>query len=151
MIEFKQGNILESDTEIIVITVNTKGVMGAGLALASKKIFPDNYKAYKKYCEEGLLKPGKLFVYIQKRGSLGPLTIVNFATKDHWRNDSRIEWIKSGLGELRNLMVDLDYKSCSIPALGCSNGHLLYDDVKPLIVNMCESLPDVKFYIYEPL
>lgn len=149
MIEFKSGNIVEADTEAVICTVNCVGVMGKGVALEFKKVFPDNYKAYRKYCQNRLLKPGKLFVFIQHRGSLGDLTIINFATKDNWKNDSRIEWIKSGLEELRNLIVDLQLCSVSIPKLGAGNGNLPWEEVKPLIIEMCESLPKVRFVIYE--
>jgi O-acetyl-ADP-ribose deacetylase (regulator of RNase III) len=149
MIEFKQGNIVESDAEAVVNTVNCLGVSGAGIALQFKKVFPDNYKAYRKHCEDQLLKPGHLFVYIQHRGSLGDLTIVNFATKDNWRNDSSMEWIKSGLEELRKLIIDLQLCSVSMPKLGCGNGGLDYNDVKPLIVEFADSLPKVRVVVYE--
>ena len=149
MIEFKTGNIVEADTEAVVNTVNCLGVCGKGIALQFKKVFPDNYKVYRKHCEDRLLKPGKLFVYIQHRGSLGDLTIVNFATKDNWRNDSRIEWIKDGLEQLRRLIIDLQLCSISIPRLGCGNGGLSWGEVKPLIVEMCKSLPKVRCVIYE--
>lgn len=52
MILFKNGDIFESKCEAIVNTVNTKGVMGKGLALEFKKRFPQNFIAYKKACTE---------------------------------------------------------------------------------------------------
>ena len=37
---YKKGNILESDAEALVNTVNTQGVMGKGIALQFKNAFP---------------------------------------------------------------------------------------------------------------
>jgi O-acetyl-ADP-ribose deacetylase (regulator of RNase III) len=46
MIEYKQGDILNENTEAIINTVNCVGIMGRGLALQYKNKFPDNYKSY---------------------------------------------------------------------------------------------------------
>lgn len=150
MIEFTKGNIVEADTEAVVNTVNCLGVCGKGVALEFKKVFPDNYKAYRKHCEDRRLKPGKLFVYVQSRGKeLGNLVIINLATKDNWRNDSRIEWIKNGLEELRNLIVDLQLCSVAMPKIGCGNGNLSWDEVKQLVIEFAESLPKTRIVVYE--
>ena len=46
MIEFTKGDILESDAEALVNTVNCVGIMGRGIALQFKEKFPANFKAY---------------------------------------------------------------------------------------------------------
>ncbi len=46
MIHYIEGNILESDAEALVNTGNTIGVVGKGIALQFKKIYPHNDKAY---------------------------------------------------------------------------------------------------------
>ncbi len=38
--KYTVGNILEAQTEALVNTVNTAGVMGKGIALLFKKAFP---------------------------------------------------------------------------------------------------------------
>ena len=56
MIEFTSGDILKSDAEALVNTVNCVGVMGRGIALQFKNAFPENFKAYEAACrrqEEG--------------------------------------------------------------------------------------------------
>ena len=46
MIQYVEGNILESDAMALVNTVNLVGVMGKGIALQFKKQFPINFKLY---------------------------------------------------------------------------------------------------------
>ena len=41
--KFTTGNILESNAEALVNTVNTVGVMGKGIALQFKERYTDNY------------------------------------------------------------------------------------------------------------
>ena len=46
MIELKSGDIFREDVEALVNSVNCVGVMGRGIALQFKNLFPDNYEAY---------------------------------------------------------------------------------------------------------
>ena len=46
MIHYKSANLLESEAEALVNTVNTVGVMGKGIALQFKHRFPNNFKLY---------------------------------------------------------------------------------------------------------
>ena len=55
-------NVARSDAEIIVNTVNCKGRMGKGVALAMKQRFPEIMPAYEAACEEGRLRPGTMMV-----------------------------------------------------------------------------------------
>lgn len=48
MIELVRGNLLEADVEALVNPVNIVGVMGKGLALAFKQVFPETFGRIKK-------------------------------------------------------------------------------------------------------
>lgn len=60
MITYQTGNILHDQADAIINTVNTVGVMGKGLALQFKKAFPDNFKEYKKACDNKSIATGKV-------------------------------------------------------------------------------------------
>lgn len=47
-----------------------------------------------------------------------PRYIVNFPTKNHWRNPSKIEYISDGLDDLVKQIQKHSIQSISIPALG---------------------------------
>ena len=148
MITFRQGNLLDAGTEAVVNTVNTVGVMGKGIALQFRETFPDNYKAYLDAIKRGEVKIGSMLV--TKTGNLNGLQyIVNFPTKEHWRNPSRIEYIEKGLVDLRKIIQDLSIQSIAVPPLGCGNGGLHWDDVRPLIEKHLGDLP-AEILVYEP-
>jgi O-acetyl-ADP-ribose deacetylase (regulator of RNase III) len=47
------GDLLKQDkVDIICHQANTKGVMGAGIALQIKRIYPEVYQKYKLYCDQ---------------------------------------------------------------------------------------------------
>ncbi|RBP85979.1 O-acetyl-ADP-ribose deacetylase (regulator of RNase III) [Cytobacillus firmus] len=149
VLHFVKGNLLSADTEALVNTVNTVGVMGKGIALQFKQAFPDNFKEYKKACNKGMVSPGKMFIY-ENHSLSNPKYIINFPTKRHWKSMSKMQDIKDGLKAFREDLINLNIKSVSLPPLGCGNGGLEWSEVKPLITSSLEDLHDVDIYIYEP-
>lgn len=150
MITLHSTNLLRSDAEALVNTVNTVGIMGKGVALQFKEYFPLNYKLYKKACEAGEVKLGKMFV--TETGQLtGPRYIINFPTKADWRSYSKLSNIAEGLDDLVRIIQEKQIKSIAVPPLGCGNGGLDWKEVKPLIVSKLSVLePYVQIAIFEP-
>lgn len=150
MIEYKKGNLLESGAEALVNTVNCVGVMGKGIALQFKQAFPDNFKEYEKACKNNLVMPGKMFI-VRTGSMFNPQYIINFPTKRHWKEKSKIEDIKSGLVDFVDKIREYRIKSVAIPPLGCGNGGLDWDQVRPLIEESALKVPDVLFLVYPPV
>ncbi len=149
MIEYKIGDMLTEDVEAIVNTVNCVGVMGRGIALQFKKAYPNNFKAYANACKSEKVRPGEMFVF--PTGLLtNPKFIVNFPTKRHWREKSRIEDIESGLSSLVGQIKDLGIKSIAVPPLGSGLGGLDWNVVRALIEEAFENLEGVRVVVFEP-
>ena len=149
MLNLKRGNLLEEKTEALVNTVNCVGVMGRGIALQFKRAFPENFKQYQKAYKSGEVQPGQILT-VDMGLLLNPRYIINFPTKRHWRQKSRIEDIQSGLEALVEEVRLRKINSIAIPPLGCGNGGLSWDDVKPLIIQAFEPLPAVEVVLFEP-
>lgn len=149
MIRTTTGDILKSETEALVNTVNCVGAMGRGIALQFKQQFPANYKAYAAACEREEVQPGRMFVFDTGELTL-PRYIINFPTKRHWRGKSRIEDIKAGLLALADEVRVRGIRSVAIPPLGSGLGGLNWAEVKPLIEHVFSTLTDVDVQIFEP-
>jgi len=149
MIKFTKGNILESDAQALVNTVNTVGVMGKGIALQFKRAFPNNYKAYSKACKNDLVDIGKLFVFKDMNLTAGEKIIINFPTKKHWRNSSEYTFIETGLDDLIRIIESYSIQSIAIPPLGAGNGGLNWARVKKIIETKLKDI-DIEIFIYEP-
>lgn len=128
MLIYRRTSLFESPAQTLVNTVNCVGVMGKGLAQAFKEREPDMFKAYKRICDQKALAPGKLWLW---RGSGS--WVLNFPTKVHWRHPSRIEWIEQGLEKFVSAYAAQGITEISFPRLGCGNGNLDWDDVRPLM------------------
>lgn len=149
MINFFHGDILKANAEALVNTVNCVGVMGRGIALQFKNMFPDNYKAYAAACKKNIVQPGKMFVFDSGKLTT-PRYIINFPTKRHWRGKSRIDDIESGVASLVDEVLKRDIKSIAIPPLGSGLGGLDWNEVKKIIVQGFSHLQSVDVQIYEP-
>jgi len=149
MIQFKIGNLLESDAEALVNTVNTDGIMGKGIALQFKNQFPNNYKEYVKACKDGSIGIGKLLVFEEETLLNGNKLIINFPTKTSWRKPSEYSYIEMGLKNLVEIIEERKIKSIAIPPLGAGNGGLDWNSVKQLLLQFLQNV-DCDIYIYEP-
>lgn len=149
MISLTQGNLLEADAEALVNTVNTKGIMGKGIALMFKERFPENFEAYSRACKRGEVSIGRMFV-TKRENLFGPQWIINFPTKTHWRVNTRLAWIEEGLKDLVQVIEHNRIRSIAVPSLGCGNGGLDWVAVRPLIVAALKQVDGVDATIYEP-
>lgn len=146
MFFYMTGDLLQSSAEALVNTVNCEGYMGKGIAYQFKLKFPQNNIDYTRACKKGMLKPGKLHYYCEN-GKI----IINFPTKDKWRNKSKLNYIEDGLDALILLIENLNIKSIAIPPLGSGNGGLIWLDVKKIISEKLEEISRyVDIYLYEP-
>ena len=58
MIIYQDTNLLLSPAQTLVNTVNTVGVMGAGIAKEFKRYYPKMFVTYRKVCRAQLFEPG---------------------------------------------------------------------------------------------
>ncbi len=124
--------MLEAKTEALVNAVNCVGVMGKGIALQFRREFSEDYfKDYKRACQSGELAIGKVHVHELKTpkfdaqvSDASPRFVVNFPTKNHWREQRRIEDIESGLQSLVEAVESCGIK-CSLNV--SKNSSFLFD------------------------
>ncbi|MBL4686074.1 MAG: macro domain-containing protein [Nannocystaceae bacterium] len=146
-IEQGTGNLLLAEVDALINTVNTQGVMGKGIALQFKKAFPEVFQSYSRACKSGEVVPGRVHVVHRL---VAPRFIINFPTKKHWRNPSKLEYVRDGLVDLVKQVRALKIQSIAIPPLGCGYGGLDWKNVRPLIEAAFSGLSDVRVLLYAP-
>ena len=142
MLSYIQGDLLSSPAQVQVNTVNTVGVMGKGIALQFKNKYPAMFRSYQKVCENHSLDIGNLYLWKSPEK-----WILMFPTKKHWRNPSKIEYIESGLKKFVENYDKLQIESIAFPKLGCGNGNLDWNIVRPVMERYLKNLP-ITVYIY---
>ncbi|MBO9122212.1 MULTISPECIES: macro domain-containing protein [unclassified Rhizobium] len=143
MLVYRRTDLFSSPAQTLVNTVNCVGVMGKGIAKEFKEREPDMFAAYKRICDQKLLSPGKLWLW------RGPnYMTLNFPTKMHWRGPSKLEWIEAGLKKFVSTFERTGIKEISFPRLGCGNGGLDWDEVRPLMEKYLTPLP-IDIYVHD--
>jgi O-acetyl-ADP-ribose deacetylase (regulator of RNase III) len=141
-IRYTTGDIFTSPTQVIVNPVNCRGVMGAGLALAFKQRYPEMFAAYVQECQSDRLCIGQPTLYRASQP-----WILNFPTKDHWRNPAKLEYIEQGLQFFATNYRQMGITSIAFPKLGAGLGKLSWDEVRLLMESYLEPLEcDVTIY-----
>jgi O-acetyl-ADP-ribose deacetylase (regulator of RNase III) len=149
MIRYTKGNLLEASADALVNTVNEIGVMGKGIALQFSEAFPASSREYQRAAKERRVYVGRVLV-TTGNDLLGPRWIIHFTTKKHWRQPSRLEWVREGLKDLVRVVREKDIRSIALPPLGCGNGGLEWTQVRREIEGAFASLPDVEVTVFEP-
>jgi O-acetyl-ADP-ribose deacetylase (regulator of RNase III) len=149
MLTITNGDLLKANAEAIINTVNCVGIMGKGIALQFKQAFPANYEAYRRACDAGEVRLGKMHVF-DTGSMIFPRYIINFPTKGHWKAKSRIQDIQSGLDDLIRVIRERKIKSVAVPPLGCGNGGLDWSEVEPLISDAFAAVPEVDAQLFSP-
>ena len=149
MIERRVGDLFREDVEALVNTVNCVGVMGRGIALQFRRMFPENFRAYAEACRRAEVRPGRMFVYESDR-MVNPRYIINFPTKRHWRGKSRMEDIDAGLVALVQEITERKIQSIAIPPLGSSLGGLNWTEVRPRIESALGGIDGLTVLLFEP-
>jgi O-acetyl-ADP-ribose deacetylase (regulator of RNase III) len=145
-ITFRTGDLLTSDAQALINTVNCVGVMGKGLALEFRKRYPLMFEDYVERCKAGRVRTGEPYLY---RDTLIPPWIINFPTKQHWRGKSKMEYIDSGLRYLVPHLGEWGVSSVAVPPLGCGHGGLRWTDVRPRVEAAFDQTM-IEVTVYEP-
>lgn len=149
MIKYTTGDLFSDDADALINTVNTEGVMGKGLAFQFKERFPKNFMIYRDACKKEILSTGKVLL-VKNTENTGPKYIINFPTKAHWREKSKIEYIEQGLDDLVHIVKKEGIKSVAVPALGSGLGGLPWSQVERVIYDKLNNVKDVEWRVYAP-
>lgn len=146
------SNLLDDDAVVLVNTVNTVGVMGAGIALAFKRRFPAMFRQYETDCRMRLYRTGEVRHWDFVDDETGEARFVlNFPTKAHWRQPSRYEYVESGLASLTAWLMLHRPSSIAMPPLGCGLGGLDWSVVSTMIERSAQHWPDgIELRLYVP-
>lgn len=155
MIIYTDENLFLSPAQTLVNTVNTVGVMGKGIAKEFKKYYPLMYEKYRVLSKSNRLDIGQLMLskdepVLYRKKEIGKYRrrwVLNFPTKRHWRNKSKIEYIDAGLAKFVKEYKHKNIESVSFPPLGVGNGGLKWNDVKKLMVHYLSQV-DIPVYIH---
>lgn len=141
-----KGNLFTSKAQTLVNTVNTVGIMGAGIALEFRLRYPAMFEKYVELCKKKQISIGKLWLF-----KAADRWILNFPTKVDWKDDSKIEYLENGLQKFVDTYKEKGITSVAFPVLGANLGNIPEDksiEIMRRYLSKCD-IP-VEIYSYDP-
>lgn len=139
------ADIFAMEADVIINPVNChvhklQAGWQKGLAGAFETRFPGSQAPLRNACAEGKMRPGMVQPVRVDRATgekspEGDMFVLNVATKDHWKNPSRMEWVDDGLRKVAEFVQVKGLKSVAIPKLGAGLGRLTWEDVREKVVH----------------
>lgn len=108
--------ILISNAQVLVLPVNSSGWVLDAVLIKSQSLYPDNYRRYRRMCQDGSLKAGSCLLHKRHLEHSGlsassngnqPQFIANLVVSDHPHHSPRSEWLASALIELQHQLLPL--------------------------------------------
>lgn len=149
MIRHLQGNLLAAEGEALVNAVKCVGVVGKGIALQVREAFPETDERYGEAYRCGEVVPGRMWG-VPTAGIIPPRCMNHFPSKRHGREPSRLEDVALGLAALAKVTRELRIRSLAVPALGCGNGGLDWECVRPMMEEILGGLDGVEVLAFGP-
>ncbi|HOJ07772.1 MAG: macro domain-containing protein [Ignavibacteriota bacterium] len=141
-----KGNLFTSQAQALVNTVNTVGVMGAGVALEFRLRYPDMNEKYVELCKQKQIQIGKLWIY-----KAADRWIINFPTKEDWKDDSKIEYLEKGLQKFVDTYKEKGITSVAFPVLGSRHGNIPENESIKVMESYLSRIDiPVEIYRYDP-
>lgn len=170
------GDLLASSAQTLVNTVNCQGVMGKGVAALFREnaAYAEMVADYEERCHAGKVHLGEPYLWLAPQAKecrayrqesllapdqepeVRPLArqVLNFPTKLHWKQrQSKLSDIDTGLDCAARKISGGEWQitSMAVPALGCGNGRLNWDLVRPTLQAwLGERFPTVGVELHAP-
>lgn len=143
-VQYLRGNLFKIQTEAIVIPVNTVGAMGKGVALECARRYPELQAYYKAMCRQNRLRIGNCLTWRK----VVPW-IICVPTKTHWKLPSQPQYIHLACATLRSEAIAYNIEEMALPWLGCGEGGLTKDEVRPIFEAMLGPAERTLFTVVE--
>lgn len=129
------GDLWTYPSQYIAITTNgivsdltNELIMGKGVALKAKELFPELPKILGKYVST---YGNRAFIVKEHK-------IITFPTKYHWRDNSSLLLIEKSAKEVVEIVDKYKIQSIACPRFGCGNGGLDWKTVKKWVANILD-------------
>jgi len=128
------GNLFELDTPAIGHGCNTKGLMGAGIAVEFKRRYPQMCSRYLQECHGGRFRLGDVLVW-----QADDLVIYNLATQERPGPCADLDAIEVSVTAALRDAQERGFAQVGVPRVGAGLGGLTWRQVRPRLAAAAES------------
>ena len=140
-IEYRRGDLLDTDIQHILHGCNCRGVMGSGVALAIRNRYPQAYQDYlQEYQSHGLLL-GNIIISVQEDGR----HIYNALTQERYGRDGQVYVSYWAIAETFAKINSFGIDAIALPRIGAGLGGGDWSVISAIIENTLTSVQPVVY------
>ena len=115
-LQLTHNPILNSSAQLLILPVNSAGLLLDPILTRAKTLYSDNYQRYYRACRDGSLMVGSCLLHKRIREQAGlsvssngnqPSYIANLVISDHPYHPVRVRWLTAALVDLRQQLTTL--------------------------------------------
>ena len=179
-IQLTHAPILNSSAQLLILPVNTVGILLDPVLTRTKTLFPDNYQRYYRACRDGSLSVGSCLLHKRALEQAGlsissngnqPSYIANLVISNHPYHPAKSQWLIAALNDLSQQLIPL-IRYQGIRRVALLARPLVYDnsrddandvpnsknlmpldwhtDTLPLLTKYLQDLPKIRIDIHLP-
>lgn len=144
MLIHKTGNIFTSEQIAIGHGVNCKGMMGSGIAVTVRNLFPEVYEVYKAYCQEVGLHGGDMLPVVTNGGKI----ILNLASQEKTGANAHYDFLENSVMKAFDYCQTNKISGFALPQIAAHIGGLEWDKVLQILTDCSEKFPAVNLEVW---
>lgn len=146
----RKGDIFTTNSRAIGHGVNTRGVMGAGIALEFKKRFPDMYEDYRTLCVSGDFTGGDVFPWSIKSSWGSDLMVFNIASQEDPGANASYDFLVEGTRQAIDICELVGQPALALPRIASGIGGLDEDIVEGILFTLAaRTRVNIELWTYE--
>ena len=115
-LQLTHSPILNSSAQLLILPVNSAGMLLDPILTRAKTLYPENYQRYYRACRDGSLTVGSCLLHKRSREQAGlgvssngnqPIYIANLVISDHPYHPVRGRWLTAALADLQQQLIPL--------------------------------------------
>ena len=115
-LQLTHAPILNSSAQLLILPVNSAGILLDPILTRAKTLYPDNYQRYYRACRDGSLAAGNCLLHKRSREQAGlgvssngnqPIYIANLVISNHPYHPTRSSWLTAALADLQQQLIPL--------------------------------------------
>lgn len=145
----KNGDIFETEAQVIGHGVNIRGLMGAGIAKTVRHLYPSVFREYRDACENETLEGGEcLLVKAEEWDGDEPRYIANISSQINPGANASLDLLRKGLEDTFQQLDYASLTSLALPRIGAGIGGLVWEDALEVIKEVSENYPEIEVEVW---
>lgn len=148
-IEYRKGDLFQTDIKHILHGCNSKGVMGSGVAKTVRSLYPEAYERYTLWCSKGFRLGTSLLVPSNDKVIINAVTQQNYGKVSEQTGPNPVRYVSyDAIADIfAQLEQTIPETTIAMPKIGAALGGGDWYVISAIIESSCKTIKPVVYSI----